>query len=199
MSTLPKPITLSGVALSFLFSLAACGGAGTAGGESPAGGASTDGGGSSTSSYVVKSDLCAEADLGPLAVALPVITKLKPSKDTRNGATAWACHGNAGVTDSFDDIGFISLVARYYGSPADASREYDGNTRSSGAQDQQPITGLGEKATSFTDGPQVRVMVLAGPLVFMSTWSANGVDVPATVRPALIETTKATLAKLKAG
>jgi len=185
------------MALSFLLALAACGG--TASGESPAEGASTNNGGSATSSYVVKADLCVEADLGPLAVALPVVTKLKPSKDTRNGVTAWACHGNAGATDSFDDIGFISLVARYYGSAADASREYDGNTSSSSAQDQQPIAGLGQKATSFTDGPQVRVMVLDGPLVFISTWSANGNNLPATVRPALIETTKATLAKLKAG
>jgi hypothetical protein len=177
-----------------LLALTACGSDGP---TPPPGGGGNGGGGNAGAAYAVKSDLCAEADLAPLKAVLPVVTDLKPQQLPRNGATLYACDGQAAKSDAYDDIGFISLSAYMYETPEGATRQYEESTGRSGVTDPQPVPSVGQKAVSYLDGPQVRVAVLDGTLYFSATWTSNDLSIPDGVRQALVDTTIATVAKLK--
>jgi hypothetical protein len=188
---------VTGAMLSAVLALTACSG------EHPA---PTPGGGGSSSgnagafSYAVKTDLCADADLAPLKAVLPAVKDLKSQQlPASGGLTFFSCSGEASKTDAYDDIGFFSLQAFIFDAADRAAEQYENNTDTnrSSVKDAQPVPGLGQRAVSFIDGLLVSVYVLDGTLEFIATWSPNGSSIPAGVREALVETTRATLAKLK--
>ena len=84
--------------------------------------------GEDSAAYVVKTDLCAEADFGPLKAVLPAVTNLKPQKLDRDLGTLYACDGNAGKSEAYNDIGFISLVADFYDTQESADTEFEAST-----------------------------------------------------------------------
>jgi len=181
-----------------LLALTACGGDGPT--PPPGGGGnggSNGGGNGGAAAYAVKTDLCADADLAPLKAVLPVVKDLKPQQLPRNAATLYACDGTAAKSDAFKDVGFISLSAYIYETAEAASGQYEAST-ARGMTDVQPVAGLGQKAVSYLDGTrQVRVAVLDGAFFFSVSWTANGASIPDGVRQALVDTARATVAKLK--
>jgi hypothetical protein len=195
-----RGVILAGATLLVIAALAACGGDQTPGGNTGNGGGTGNGGdgGSNSTAYAVKTDLCADADFGPLKAVLPAVTNLEAEKLDRDLGTLYTCDGNAGKSEAYNDIGFITLVAYFYDTIESANIAHERNANPSLMQDIQQLSGLGERAVSFVDGRSVGVSVQDGTFHFTADWSPNGVDVPAGVREALVETTRATLAKLKA-
>ena len=128
-----------------------------------------------------------------LRVAFP-----QPEKLDRDLGTLYACDGNAGKSEAYNDIGFITLVAYFYDTLESANSAHERNANPTVMKDIQPINDLGQRAVSYVDGRAVAVSVQDGTFHFSATWSPNGTTVPAGVREALVETTRATLSKLKA-
>ena len=195
-------VGVAGATLLTVLALAACGDGGTPTSGSPSGNSNGngtgDGGGRNSAAYAVKTDLCAEADLGPLKAVLPAVTNLEPEKLDRDLGTLYACDGNAGKSEAYNDIGFITLVAYFYDTLESANSAHERNANPTFMKDIQPINDLGQRAVSYVDGRAVAVSVQDGTFHFSATWSPNGTTVPAGVREALVETTRATLSKLKA-
>lgn len=191
---------LAGATLMTMFLLAACGEDAAGPGSSTAGTGNTTSSGGQTAAvaYAIKTDLCAETDFGPLKAVLPAVTKLKPDRLDRALGTLYACDGNAGKSEAYNDIGFITVVAYFYKTKESADTEFTSTTNPARNTDIQPLTGLGQRAASYRDGPSVGVIVQDGSFVLKLTWSANGVTVPAGVGEALVATARATLPKLKA-
>lgn len=189
-------------ALALVVATAGCDGNGGTPGRSGSGADPTASGGGTgaETTYTVKSDLCAEADLTPLQAVLPVVNNLKAQGRDLNGSPVFYCDGNAAKTDQYDDIGFFGLAAYLFGSAEDASHQYESATSPTRASDVQPISGLGQKATSFLDGREIRVAVLDGSFYCVAYWVANSGELPPAqrdeVRQALVAMTKATLVKL---
>jgi hypothetical protein len=194
-------VGVAGATLMAVIALAACGAdptpppaTGTGGDDGDGGG----GGGGNSAAYVIKTDLCTEADFGPLKAVLPAVTNLKPQKLDRDLGTLYACDGNAGKSEAYKDIGFITLVAYFYKTQESADTAFERSTNPSFMTDIQPITGLGQRAASFVDGMAVEVDVQDGTFLLSVKWSPNSGSVPAGVREALVETARATVPKLKA-
>ena len=97
-----------------------------------------------------------------MKAVLPAVTNLKPQKLDRDLGTLYACDGNAGKSEAYNDIGFISLVAYFYDTKESADTEFEASTNPKFTTDIQPITGLGQRAASFADGPAVEVDVQDG-------------------------------------
>jgi hypothetical protein len=201
-------VGVAGATLVVTLALAACGGdptpnpgGGTGNGGTGDGGTPTgDGsGGGSNATYAIKTDLCTETDFGPLKAVLPSVTKLTPQKLDRELGTLYACDGNAGKSEAYKDIGFITLVAYIYKTKESADTEFEASTNPKFVEDIQSISGLGQRAASFFDGPAVEVDVQDGSFLFTLKWSANNAgDPPAGVREALVAMARSTLPKLKA-
>lgn len=193
---------VTGAMLSVVLALSACGGDIPTPTPSGGGSSGSSGGNAGAVSYAVKTDLCADADLAPLKAVLPAVKHLKSQKQPASGGlTFFSCSGEASKTDAYDDIGFFSLQAFFFdaadGAAAAEQYERDTDTSRNSVKDAQPVPGLGQRAVSLIDGLHVSVFVLDGTLEFIATWSPNMTSIPAGVREALVETARATLAKLK--
>jgi hypothetical protein len=193
---------VAGASLAAVLAMGACGSDPTpnpgGAGNGSTGTGDGSGGGSNAAAYAIKTDLCTDADFGPLKAVLPSVTKLKPQKLDRELGTLYACDGNAGKSEAFNDIGFITLVAYFYKTQESADTEFESSTNPKFMTDIQPISGLGQRAASFFDGPAVEVDVQDGTFLFSLKWSSNGAGAPpAGVREALVAMAKATMPKLK--
>ncbi len=198
-------VGVAGTTLMAILALAACGSdpppnpGGGPGNGGTGDGDGSGGGGSNAAAYVIKTDLCTEADFGPLKAVLPSVTNLKPQKLDRDLGTLYACDGNAGKSEAYNDIGFITVVAYFYKTQESADTEFESSTNPKFMDDIQPISGLGQRAASFIDGPAVEVDVQDGTFFLSIKWSSNGSDEPpAGVREALVAMAQATLPKLEA-
>jgi hypothetical protein len=189
-----SPLVLAAFALSALLTMSGCGGQNGGGGDPDGGGGGTGGGGGGEAAYAV-TDLCAQADLSPLQAVLPVVTNLEPDSQQEPGYQAFYCAGNAGTSDTYDGVGFVSLSAYVYEDPARAAEAYVYY----GSESPQPLADLGAEARSYVENErQAIVEVLDGQLFFVAKWSPNTGTVPETVPPALVESVRATLPNLRA-
>jgi hypothetical protein len=173
---------------------------GGAGNGDPSDGGNGGSGDTSGAGYAVKSDLCAEADLAPIRALFPVVQNLKAQDKIHNDVPIYYCDGEAGTSDDHRGIGFLSMAAHIYGSPDDASEQYDRIAGSTFMTEKQPVSGLGQQAVSYNDGRGVGLSVVDGRFYLVVGWTPNGVastGLRDQVRDALADLARATMAKLK--